>query len=266
MAYGLSDSKRWIVVFDLDDTLVTGYENGETNIIQDNFFLLQKAVQQRLEGPNKTVQYIFLYTYNTNDAYVSKAIKALDKKLTDSKTNDLSRILFDTVNMGSSFTNTGRSNIAVNALSKQITTIQRMYDDIKERNKPSGPINKRVIFIDNKIHNDLLDSIGDNYAHVPFREEDIPKYEEILGSNSLNTSLNVMPLQKSRKSLNKYKNRKPYDKVEWIRINEVEKIVNKLKKLPEVGPRSSLSIMSKGGRLTRRRQKKSKFRKTRTKN
>jgi len=254
MAYGLSDSKRWIIAFDLDDTLVTGYDNGEANVINDNFFMLQKAVRQRRKGPTKTVQYIFLYTYNTDSDYVTRAINALNAKLKEKGLYDSTRDLFDAINMGSSSTNTGRSNIAVNALTKQITTIQRMYDEIEDRNKPRGSISERVIFVDNKIHNDLFESIGDNYAHVPFSEEDIPIYEATEGSMTLS------------KSMNKYKNRKSYDNFEWIRINEVEKVIKKLMTLPGVGPRSSLSMMTRGGRLTRRRQKKNISRKTRTKN
>lgn len=153
-----SYSYKWIIVFDLDDTLVTGYFNkkGEAvkqiKILDDTLTLLEKAIQSK-----NTVQAIYLYTYNDDHEYVYKAISAIEKKLNHTD-------IFDSI----IFKNDG---IYTLAHTKSVDIIQAEYNS--KKGSFGDDITSRILFIDNKVHPSLYNSIGhDHYSRVPYTKED----------------------------------------------------------------------------------------------
>jgi hypothetical protein len=78
---GTSQSKKkkpWILVWDLDETLVTGWKHGWTSddivINQNAARIISTAIKLRTTG---IVAYIFLLTNNSDAPYINAAIKKL---------------------------------------------------------------------------------------------------------------------------------------------------------------------------------------------
>lgn len=78
----MTPRKPWILVWDLDETLVTGWKNGwkPTDITVNSraAFVMSMALKLRLLG---IVKYIFLLTNNSDKSYIYTAIKLLGEHI-----------------------------------------------------------------------------------------------------------------------------------------------------------------------------------------
>jgi len=77
MAFGIG-KKPWILVWDLDETIVTGWKHGWTPddiyINPKAALIISTALKLRITG---IVRYIFLLTNNSDEPYIKAAIKKL---------------------------------------------------------------------------------------------------------------------------------------------------------------------------------------------
>jgi hypothetical protein len=145
-----SDAKGWIVVFDLDDTLFK-YNNENPEPLDDTMVLLQKAVQAR----GTTVQYIYLYTYNTNMDYIQRTIRIMENML--GVTNIFNDIIYVEMEYY------GRD---IPYPSKSVRRIQDFYDDQNEH-QDYYTFKNRILFLDDLKHEVLFSEIGaDHYAFL----------------------------------------------------------------------------------------------------
>jgi len=158
----------WIVVFDLDDTLVWNVEGApeviETYSTKDTLSVLAKAIQKR--DVQKTVQYIYLYTYNTNLDYILVAVDEIKNKLLSFYGISLplhEGPPFDEYVFVKSVTEEPYP-------SKSAERIKELYDNkIGSPNPPEDieSFKQRIIFLDDLKHEVLFNDIGaSNYAFL----------------------------------------------------------------------------------------------------
>jgi hypothetical protein len=144
------DAKGWIVVFDLDDTLVK-YTNEGPAALEDTITLLQKAVLAR----GTTVQYIYLYTYNTDPNYIERAIRIMEAII------GVHYIFNDIIYVEMEYY--GRD---IPYPSKSVRRIQAFYDDQNEH-EDYYTFKNRILFLDDLKHEILFSEIGaDHYAFL----------------------------------------------------------------------------------------------------
>jgi hypothetical protein len=164
-----SDAKGWIVVFDLDDTLFK-YNNENPEPLDDTMVLLQKAVQAR----GTTVQYIYLYTYNTNMDYIQRTIRIMENML------GVTNIFNDIIYVEMEYFGTD-----IPYPSKSVRRIQDFYDDQNEHQE-YYTFRNRILFLDDLKHPVLFSEIGeDHYAFLgkpgdPRRPGEIEKINALL--------------------------------------------------------------------------------------
>jgi len=143
----------WIVVFDLDDTLVTRDKGGPV-VLYDTLSFLAKAIDKRSEGK---VQYIYLYTYNRSETYIREAIEAIKYSLL---TDHGIRVEgesgpFDDLILVKTHEEAYTS--------KSMARIQETYDMKHQHTDITG----RIIFLDDIIHETLFNEIGSfRYCHL----------------------------------------------------------------------------------------------------
>jgi hypothetical protein len=140
----------WIVVFDLDDTLVT--RQGGPVILEDTLAVLQKAIVKR--DIDKSVQYIYLYTYNQSYDYIVNAVDVIQQRVGLDPFDDY---VFIEDSREEPFR------------SKSARRIKEIYDTkhTEPLNEPEDfdSFKKRILFLDDIMHEVLFADIGlEHYA------------------------------------------------------------------------------------------------------
>ena len=175
----------WIVVFDLDDTLVTRLDGPV--ILEDTLAVLKKAIVKR--HVDKTVQYIYLYTYNQSYDYIVNAVDAIQQRVGIDPFDDY---VFIEDSREEPFR------------SKSARRIQEIYNTKQTEpfNEPEDfdSFKKRILFLDDIMHEVLFDDIGVEHYALLGRPDGIQRQDEI------KKILNILePLKGGRRRTIRYK-------------------------------------------------------------
>ena len=139
MAFG---KKPWILVWDLDETIVTGWKHGWTPddiyINPKAALIISTALKLRITG---IVRYIFLLTNNSDEPYINTAIKKLGEYINYKGNIFNDRLINDPVVRNSVFSRT------INNPDKSVRDVDLLLKRVKSPNNHTA---YRILFFDDR--------------------------------------------------------------------------------------------------------------------
>ena len=188
----------WIVVFDLDDTLVTNVEN-KPQLLDDTIVVLQKA----LEKKGSTVDCILLYTYNTDKNYIAKAVTAIadavhnenpfddyvfvknpNEEPFPSKSAERIKDIYSTIHM--------KNDVSTfeEHINKRMAEINDTYDH---------SFKERILFLDDIRHDVLYNDIGERHYALLGKPPQIDHSNASNRQNEINKIMNILEAKEGGK-------------------------------------------------------------------
>ena len=177
---GLMKKKPWILVWDLDETLVTGWKHGWTPddiVINPNAALIiSTAIKLRITG---IVAYIFLLTNNSDTPYINAAIKKLGEYINYKRTIFNDKLIND-------------PSVRISIFSKLIYNPDKSLRDVnlllRMVKSPNNNTAYRILFFDDRPDHVFKWQIpNEHYIHItpPFSTAnaliDSTPWERVLG-------------------------------------------------------------------------------------
>lgn len=152
--------KPWILVWDLDETLVTGWKQGWTpqdiHINPKAVLIISTALKLRIKG---IVRYIFLLTNNSDEPYVNAAMKKLGEFI-----NYKGKIFNDKLINDPSVRNSVYSRAKYNP-DKGLRDVDLL---LKRMKCPNNNTHYRILFFDDRPDHVFKGEIPlEHYIHVP---------------------------------------------------------------------------------------------------